>query len=219
MALRTTPSPKPLPAPSPPHPVVGPIHAQSRVQPPARLVASTPPGHSGAALRPQNAHPIWDIPGAHAISASLGEGGGAGATGHGLGALGNGNSAASGDEPCGFVTFSDPHGSHFDPRTRGFYVDIRMSVHFADGTSQSMILDYPWYYATEAANPWSDQNLRDPDFPMRFQGPPVGRADGEPPLVQYVAGHSTADGMTLLKECPSPMAPAGEAPHVRQHHR
>jgi len=69
-------------------------------------------------------------------------------------------------------SFSDPHGSAFDPRTRGFYVDIRMRVHLADGSSQSLVLDYPWYYASESANPWSDENLRDPNFPTRFQPPP-----------------------------------------------
>jgi hypothetical protein len=117
---------------------------------------------------------------------------------------GDGVGAATGEEPCGFVTFSDPHGSQYDPQTRGFWVDIRMSVHFADGSRQSLILDYPWYYPSEVANPWSDQNLKDPNFPMRFQAPPAGRIENEPPLVQYVISHSTAEGLTLLKDCPEP---------------
>ncbi len=108
-------------------------------------------------------------------------------------------------EPCGFVTFSNPHGSEFDSRTRGFYVDIRMSVHFADGSLQSLVLDYPWYYSSEAANPWSDQNLKDPNFPTRFQSPPPGKLEGEPEIVKYVITHSTSDGMTLLKDCPTPV--------------
>ena len=78
-----------------------------------------------------------------------------------------------------------------------------MAVHFADGSSQSIILDYPWYYASEAANPWSDANLRDPSFPTRFQTPPPSKAWSEPPLVQYVVAHSTPNGMTLLKDCPA----------------
>jgi hypothetical protein len=91
-----------------------------------------------------------------------------------------------------------------------------MSVHFADGTSQSMILDYPWYYPSEAANPWSDQNLKDPNFPTRFQPPPADRIDGEPPLVQYVVTHSTADGLTLLRYCPEPPStPAAAQPRGR----
>jgi hypothetical protein len=104
------------------------------------------------------------------------------------------------------VTFSDPHGSQFDAKTHGFWVDIRMAVHFADGSAQSMILDYPWYYPNEAANPWSDQNLKDPNFPTRFQPPPAAKLGDEPPLVQYVVTHSTRDGMTLLQECPQPSA-------------
>jgi hypothetical protein len=77
-----------------------------------------------------------------------------------------------------------------------------MAVHFSDGSSQSMMLDYPWYYSSEAANPWSDQNLKDPSFPTRFQPPPPSKLAAEPPLVQYVISHSTPDGMTLLHDCP-----------------
>jgi hypothetical protein len=114
----------------------------------------------------------------------------------------NGSAPETGEQPCGFVTFSDPHGSRFDAQTRGFWVDIRMSVHLADGSSQSVMLDYPWYYPSEAANPWSDQNLKDPAFPTRLQPPPPGKMGSEPPLVQYVVAHSTPNGMTLLRDCP-----------------
>ncbi len=125
-------------------------------------------------------------------SSSQGSGSGSGA----------GPDAANGEEPCGFVTFSDPHGSRFDPQTRGFWVDVKMSVHFADGSMQSLLLDYPWYYTSEAVNPWSDQNLRDPNFPTRFQPPPSDKLAGEPPVVRYVIAHSTPEGMTLLRDCP-----------------
>ncbi len=125
-------------------------------------------------------------------------------SGNASGTQGTGSGAATGSEPCGFVEFSDPHGSAFDPRTRGFYVDIRMQVHFADGTSQSLVLDYPWYYASEGANPWSDENLRDPHFPTRFQPPPQSKLGNEPELVRYVMQHSTAEGLTLLRDCPNP---------------
>jgi len=149
--------------------------------------------------------PIWDVGKGIAASAN---GAGAGAAGSGAAAEGErGNDAATGDEPCGFVTFSDPHGSQFDPRTRGFRVDIRMSVHFASGSTQSVILDYPWYYVSEAANPWSDANLKDPSFPTRFQTPPPEKLGGEPELVRYVIEHSTPDGMTLLKGCPTEPQP------------
>lgn len=69
---------------------------------------------------------------------------------------------------------------------------------------QTTILDYPWYYPSEAANPWSDQNVKDPDFPTRFQAPPPEKLAEEPALVKYVAKHSTPDGMTMLRDCPEP---------------
>jgi hypothetical protein len=164
-----------------------------------------------APARPQNVKPIWGTIAAGAASASLAAGGTTTGSGTGSGASGSGTGDQTGDEPCGFVTFSDPHGSHYDPRTRGFWVDIRMSVHFADGSDQSMILDYPWYYTSEDANPWSDRNVRDPDFPTRFQTPPPEKTADEPALVKYVVAHSTPDGMTLLRDCPQPSStPASE---------
>lgn len=167
--------------------------------------AQRPPVHPELA-RAANAKPIWDV-GASGIKTAgmvAQTGNGAAGAGSGTGLQGGGSGASTADEPCGFVTFSDPHGSQFDRQTRGFSVDIRMSVHFADGSSQSLILDYPWYYPSEAANPWSDQNLKDQNFPTRFQPPPAPKRDTEPPLVQYVMAHSTPDGMTLLKDCPTP---------------
>ncbi len=169
----------------------------------AARLRSAPPAHYGA-------KPVWDVAGgstaqlAAAQSGSSQGSGNAAGSGSGNGSTGAGNSIATGTEPCGFVEFSDPHGSAFDARTRGFYVDIRMRVHFADGTSQSLVLDYPWYYSSESDNPWSDQNLRDPNFPTRFQPPPQSKLESEPELVRYVIAHSTADGMTLLRDCPSP---------------
>jgi len=214
VSLPPTPTPAPLPTL---------IASSPRVSPTARVIARIDEGRRGGAAakrdaespqpRERDAHnskPIWDVASGDAASgASLGATGAATGSGSGSGAQGNGTGAASGDEPCGFVTFSDPHGSHYDPRTHGFWVDIRMSVHFADGSSQSTLLDYPWYYASEADNPWSDQNLRDPNFPTRFQPPPADKGGTEPPLVQYVVAHSTPEGLTLLRDCPQPSsAPA-----------
>jgi hypothetical protein len=155
-------------------------------------------------------------PVSYAASAATGSGARLAAAGGGGNAsagapAGNGTAATSADPPCGFVTFSDPHGSQYDARTRGFWVDIRMAVRFADGTSQSLILDYPWYYSSEAANPWSDQNLKDPGFPTRFQAPPPEKLASEPALVQYVMHHSTPGGLTLLGDCPT-ASPATETP-------
>jgi hypothetical protein len=197
-----TPTPRPVRVAERVHPVAAapaPRRAAARRAPPRRIVK----------LALSQGRPIWDAAGGgngHAIVASAGTG-----TNASAGAAGDATAPASDTRPCGFVTFSDPHGSQYDSGTHGFWVDIRMAVRFSDGSTQSMILDYPWYYPNEAANPWSDANLHDPNFPTRFQKPPLEKAAGEPPLVQYVVTHSTADGLTLLRDCPAP-SPAAQTP-------
>lgn len=201
----TPPPPKPRPHRIVPSPIAAPIKLRLVKSLQGRSAHQTA-AQSHRALRLARSgsdRPVWNVAASGpkdgaVVAAGLGSGAGSGA-----GIQGNGTGAASGDEPCGFVEFSDPHGSQFDRHTGGFWVDIRMSVHFADGSSQSLLLDYPWYYPNEAANPWSDQNLHDPNFPTRFQLPPSAKTSGEPELVRYVMHHSTPDGMTLLKDCPT----------------
>jgi hypothetical protein len=197
-----TPTPLPAPTAQTHLPVATVTHV---AQPTPHRTTHIPP----MALRTAtDARPVWDTTTGTA-GGTLASAAGKPASASGTTASGgNGNAAQSGEQPCGFVTFSDPHGSHFDAQTRGFWVDIRMSVHLADGSSQSVMLDYSWYYPSEAANPWSDANLRDPNFPTRFQTPPPSKIGGEPPLVQYVVAHSTPNGMTLLRDCPAPAAPS-----------
>ena len=97
---------------------------------------------------------------------------------------------------------SDPNGSRYDPKNGGYWVDVAMTVHFSDRRTESLLLDYAWFYPNSASNPWAQENLDDPNFPTRFQSPPPGKRASEPPLVQYVIAHSTGDGLTLLKSCP-----------------
>jgi hypothetical protein len=212
LTIRRPATPTPLPIPIPIEHLVF-----THVSRPVLLREGAPPAARRAAPHPANrtlrrsfvavpygAKPVWDAgaltgTGSKNLTAS---GAGSGAGAQGAGTQGAGTAAANANEPCGFVTFSDPHGSHYDLPTHGFYVDIRMSVHFADGSTQSLILDYPWYYATEAENPWSDRNLKDPAFPTRFQAPPAAKLAGEPELVRYVIAHSSSGGMTLLRDCP-----------------
>jgi hypothetical protein len=204
---------RPIATPTP-HPVL----SHPRVLTPVRthLLASAPAARGtrrkrvapgAAAPKPpafSNSKPIWDVAAAGtSAGAGVSQSGNAGGAGGSSGDSASGHGSGAGDEPCGYVDFSDPHGSHFDPQTHGFWVDIRMTVHFADGSSQSTMLDYPWYYPSEAANPWSQANLRDPNFLPHFQPPPAAKASGEPPLVQYVIAHSTPDGLTLLNDCPA----------------
>ncbi len=100
------------------------------------------------------------------------------------------------------MEFSDPNGSRYDPNNGGYWVDVAMTVHFADRRTESLLLDYAWFYPNSASNPWAQQNLDDPNFPTRFQSPPPGKRASEPPLVLYVIAHSNGDGLTLLKSCP-----------------
>ncbi|MDP9111688.1 MAG: hypothetical protein M3M96_08660 [Candidatus Eremiobacteraeota bacterium] len=130
---------------------------------------------------------------------------GTGGTGSGTGGSGNGTGGAlPASEPCGFVEFVDINGiSNYDRATGGFFVNVRMTVHFPDHTAESVDLDYPWYYPSEAKNPWSDQNLKNPDFPVTLQAPPAGKIGSEPDLVKYVVRHSSRDGFTKLRDCPT----------------
>jgi len=142
-----------------------------------------------------HAKPIWDIP-TGGQDAGAGHGAGAGSTGSGSGAGGGGA------QPCGYVEFSNPRGVRYDPATGGSWVDVEMTVHFPDGHTEMLQLDYAWYYASAAADPWSPQNLDDPNFPTRFQFPPPAKRASEPLPVQYVIVHSSSDGRTFLKTCP-----------------
>jgi len=136
---------------------------------------------------------------------SRGNGTGSGGQGTGTGSggrgTGNGGYAAS-NEPCGYVEFI-PHAEPiYDKNSGAFHETIRMIVHYPDGHVESTNLDWQWSYPNEAADPWSAQNLKNPNFPTLFQRPPPDKAPNESPIVQYVMQHSTPDGYTLLKDCP-----------------
>jgi hypothetical protein len=211
IAPRPAPSPTPTPHAAPRRHAVVTVPAAARVPVPLAAGKAARPlalHHAGAARpKPPVLHrvAVTAIPvgaqgagaGSRSGAGSLGNGSG----GSGTGAGGNGSGAGGGNEPCGYVEFSDPNGTRADAATGGWYVDVSMSVHFADGRNESLMLDYPWYYRTEAANPWSRQNVGDPDFPTTFQFPPPDKRAGEPPLVQYVMAHTTPGGYTRLKDC------------------
>ena len=199
IAKLATPTPSPPPGIATVQPHVSNMRPSSSGSSPRRAFVLA---FSGPQLRIKpEANPRWRLPpdgdhlGTTAVTSGNGNGSGPGTD------AGTGSGPGT-DAPCGDVEFSDPHGSRYDRRTGGFYVDIRVTMHFADGHTESTILDYPWYYSSEAANPWSAQNLRDPDLRVAFQPPPAGLLGSEPPLVQYVAAHSTSDGLTELAPCP-----------------
>lgn len=139
------------------------------------------------------------------VVGTSGNGTGAGGVGNGTGTGGHGTGTggyAAADEPCGFVEFVNIEDAHYDRSTGGFYQKIRMMVHYGDGHVAGTVLDWNWYWPSEAAFPWSDQNIHNQDFPVPFQFPPADKVAGEPPEVQYVIAHTSANGVsTILKDC------------------
>ncbi|HEY1681755.1 MAG TPA: hypothetical protein VGF98_08985 [Candidatus Tumulicola sp.] len=203
------PTPSPIATATAP-PVIGARPARST--PPTDVHVRHAPALRAGSLRPivrstAHARPEVDLPsgGSGAGSGSQTGTGGGGASGSGSGD--RGGNGTGGAQPCGFVTFSDPEGSRYDAATGGFYVTIAMTVHYSNGGTGSIALDYQWYYPSEAANPWSRRNRDDPNFPTTFQQPPPDKRDAEPSIVRYVMDHTSADGYTLLKECPSASPP------------
>ena len=216
---RATPTPKPPPTPRPvpriistPHPVIANVNNPAAAAPKAKAGLAKSIAHTHY-HRPVVEHIL--IPKIHKAGAGLGSRGigrgvvgtrgngtGAGGQGNGTGSGGQGNGTggyAAADEPCGFVEFVNiqtPRSDH-----GAFYQNIRMVVHYGNGTTQGYELDYPFYYPSEAAFPWSDQNIKNQDFPVAFQFPPADKRATEPPVVQYVMQHSTPAGLTTLKDC------------------
>lgn len=211
---RATPKPKPTPTPKPIRPVViAPRHKVAVVINPGNV------GRKTAVHRPASAHSLARthyhlqpryhvVTGGHGIGESLTSknttGGGAGNTGSGSGSGGTGNGLGgppASDEPCGYVDFVPSGIDHQNGQT---VYTMGMTVHFPDHHAESITLDWPWRYSSEAEDPWSDQNTNNPAFAngVRLQTPPPSQIPNEPALVQYVIQHSRANGTTKLKDCP-----------------
>ncbi|MBC5815993.1 MAG: hypothetical protein GIW97_05570 [Candidatus Eremiobacteraeota bacterium] len=217
---KASPTPRPTPRPTPkplplvtPHPVVAVVSTPAPAAPKAKAglaksIAKTR-YHSKRIVQHVNVSPKHlQGPGLGAAGSGRGKlgvtgtGTGQGGAGNGTGTGGNGNGNYAGaGEPCGFVEFVNINGAQFDKSTGGFHHDIRMTVHLGGGGLQGIVLDYRWYYPSEAADPWSDQNIKNQDFPTNFQFPPADKRGAEPPVVQYVISHSTPEGLTTLKDC------------------
>jgi hypothetical protein len=213
---RPTPTPQPSPTPTPPphaSPQPAPVAIAATASPAPRSSVMAVAAPKSGSLRPlvrslAHSRPVWDAPAGGQGAGSGSHAGAGGNAGSGNGGGTGGNGTGGGAQPCGFVTFSDPNGSRFDKTTGGFYVDISMTVHYSNGGTSSVTLDYPWFYASESANPWSNRNRDDPNFPTTFQQPPPEKRDAEPALVRYVIAHTSADGYTLLKDCPPSPSPS-----------
>ncbi|MDE2573425.1 MAG: hypothetical protein KGM44_13000 [bacterium] len=225
---------RPIPTPRPPKPTPLAVHPRRIATIAPAHVAVATPGSAAPRRRvtrkaqaPPRVHtqhhsrlnPVAIVMGGQGAGAALAGppvgGAGPGGEGTGQGTSGTGSGAAAADEPCGYVEFVDINGiSEYDKSTGGFFVRIRMIVHFPDHHSDDVNLDYPWYYPNEAANPWSAQNVKNLGAGVTFQWPPAPKAAKEPPLVRYVMQYTTPSGYTKLKGCPgdATAAPAAATP-------
>lgn len=209
---RVTPTPKPKPTPKPI--VHAKLVAQTHVQP--KIVNPGAPSqhervHRIASARPMvhtkfHRKPAVHVPtggqglgtskSAKAITGGVGPGGtGTGESGQGQGTGG----APAAHEPCGYVDFSPNDRPTIDSKTGRVWEYVAIVVHFPDGSEQSVNLDYPFYYAAQADDPFEPGH---DNIPATFQFPPPNQAANEPPLVQYVIQHTDSAGYTKLRDCP-----------------
>lgn len=203
---------RPLPTPKPVVRVkrIAPTVPRPRVIAPAR---PAPKAHirRKASARPRvktkhHRKPVVHIPmGGHGAGTSRvakAPTGGASTGGTGTGERGAGTGTGgmpAAHEPCGYVDFLPNAAPTVDQSTGRIWEHIEMVVHFPDGSSQTVDLDYPWYYPNHATDPFFPENS---SVPATFQFPPASLRPGEPPLVLYVMAHTSPDGYTLLHDCP-----------------
>ena len=210
-----TPKPKPTPQPIVRTKVIAETHtkpaivnpgAPSHAQRIKRVAQAAPVVHTRFHSTKRVEHVVTGAQGAGTSKSAKALTGGVGTGGTGTGVSGEGQGtggAPLAHEPCGYVDFIATGNPTTDRSTGRVWEYIQMIVHFPDGSQQSIDLDYPWYYASDMQDPWSDYNeKRDPGAPVPFQFPPPSQAAGEPPIVQYVMKHTSSDGFTLLRECP-----------------
>lgn len=212
--VKPTPKPRPTPKPTPVPIVHAKLVAETHVTP--RVVNRGAPSQHQKIRRVASARPLvrtkyHSKPVEHIPMGGEGQGtsttakpvtGGVGPGGAGTGESGTGQGtggAPAAHEPCGYVDFSPNDNPRVDPRTGRVWEYVAVIVHFPDGSEQSLNLDYPFYYPSQAADPFIQGH---DNIPATFQFPPASEAASEPPLVQYVMSHTTPDGFTLLKECP-----------------
>lgn len=206
---RATPTPKPTPKPVVRTKTIAPTHVQphklspakpAEKQPIKRISSARPLVRTKHHSRPvrhvaMGGHGAGTSKSAKAIAGSIGTGGtGTGESGNGPGTGG----APAAHEPCGEVDFS-PNGNPTTDKSGRIWEYVALIVHFPDGTEQSVDLDYPFFYSSEAQDPFIKGHE---DIPATFQFPPSNQAPNEPPLVQYVIQHTSQDGYTLLHDCP-----------------
>ncbi|HVA28304.1 MAG TPA: hypothetical protein VNF68_08995 [Candidatus Baltobacteraceae bacterium] len=193
--------------------VVAPAHIEGKAAPVEAIKRMGAPRPKPPVIHTK---PIWDV----AVVPTAGQGAGAG-KGADAGSLGNGTSgtgagnqgsgAGGGGAPCGAVDISARGLAVFNSVT-GFYErsNIVATVHYADGTSESIPLDWTWRFKSEDVDPFNPNS----DAPMFFQFPPQAKRAGEPPAVQWIMKNTNTYGGTKLNDqCPN--IPPPPTPHAR----
>lgn len=216
--VRPTPKPTPRPTPKPtPKPIVhakviAPTQVKTRVVNPGRpsehqhvkrIASARPLVRTKHHSKPATIHVPMGGHGAGTSTTAKADTGGVGPGGTGTGVSGNGQGtggAPAAHEPCGYVEFLPQQQPRIDQSTGRIWEYVAIRVHFPDGTSETLNLDYPFYYAQQADDPFLPGH---DNVPATFQFPPPGQRASEPPLVQYVMAHTSSDGYTLLQECPT----------------
>jgi len=209
--VKPTPKPKPTPAPVVRTRVIAPAHVKPRIINPGnpsqhqhvrRIASARPLVRTRYHSKPATVHVPTGGHGAGTSKTAKAETGGIGPGGTGTGESGTGQGlggAPQAHEPCGYVDFQPMQEARIDQPTGRAWEYVAIVVHFPDGSEQSVPLDYPFYYPTDAEDPFLKGHE---NIPATFQFPPANQRANEPPLVQYVITHTTSDGFTLLHECP-----------------
>ncbi len=209
---RARPTPKPTPTPRPVvrTKVIAQTHVKPRVVNPGRpsqhhkirrIASARPLARTRHHRRPAVQVPVGGHGAGTGTTTQAGSGGpGSSGTGTGESGAGTGTGGApAAHEPCGYVDFEPTQQARVDQATGRVWEYVTIAVHFPDGSAQSFPLDYPFYYPTEAQDPF----LKGHDnIPATFQFPPPNQRANEPALVQYVMQHTSSDGYTLLHDCP-----------------
>ena len=213
---RPTPKPTPRPTqpPTPPPRVTPPPHVTPA---PVKEIAARAKGHparrhgggahkaiakaktgtyanpraSGAGTGASSGHGSGNVPGV-----------GGGLAGTGTGTAGNGNGAVNANTPCGIVEFRPTAAPRYSNGTA--YEPVQATVSFPDGHTESARFPYPWIYPNgEQTDPWSDTNLKNPNFVTTLHFPPPGTDMSTfPDLIKYIIKHTDPGGYTDLPDCP-----------------
>ena len=164
-----------------------------------RIASARPLVHTRYHSAPARIHVPVGGHGAGTSKTATASTGGVGPGGTGTGESGQGTGtggAPAASEPCGYVEF-EPNDAMTTDSAGHVWEHITMVVHFPDRSTQSVDLDYTFYYPSVSVDPFRITTTKT----ATFQFPPAG--SNNPALVQYVIDHTSPGGFTKLKDCPS----------------